>query len=306
MPISITCPKCGTTAIVPDTAAGAKARCKHCGHVVQIPVQAPKECCMCGVDVTHQKRVRDEDGSYYCEDCAKERFGTLAGRSSSIADAAVIPAVSIQEPPPTAVPQVSMPAPVAPARSEVPAPAISDPEPASSPVPPPPAQGPRKPSPPSADEQHRRRMRNRVNFAVAAVFVISIGVAWWVFAERKAYQRYSIHIEPAVAALSRTRELIDKGIGFEEFSARVRVTEDLIETATKELDPGDLDRESFQKIRSVYEQYRLAAQEWDKQVRAAAGARIETVESQEPIIIQHLVSAGRGVQEIERLLSQRD
>jgi hypothetical protein len=40
MTISTTCPGCGVTIAAPETAAGHKARCPHCGAVVPIPALA--------------------------------------------------------------------------------------------------------------------------------------------------------------------------------------------------------------------------------------------------------------------------
>jgi hypothetical protein len=84
MSISITCPSCGTKANAADAAAGKRAKCRKCGAAVQIPALVPVEavaptvavpslppklCASCGADVSHQKRVKDDLGNYYCHPC---------------------------------------------------------------------------------------------------------------------------------------------------------------------------------------------------------------------------------------------
>src|SRR5216110_1157614 len=52
MAIVVECPQCNTKAEVPDTAAGAKGKCRTCGAVVHVPGVRRKLCCSCGIDVT--------------------------------------------------------------------------------------------------------------------------------------------------------------------------------------------------------------------------------------------------------------
>src|SRR5688572_25304500 len=98
MAITVKCGACGNTAQAPDTAAGAKGKCRACGAVVEVPklgapsasapsagvpsgrapqASSPKMCVACGVDVAGKKRTKDPRGNYYCQPCwdAKVREG---------------------------------------------------------------------------------------------------------------------------------------------------------------------------------------------------------------------------------------
>jgi hypothetical protein len=41
MSIAVSCPSCGTSAKVPDSAAGRRGKCRGCGSVVQVPLKEP-------------------------------------------------------------------------------------------------------------------------------------------------------------------------------------------------------------------------------------------------------------------------
>lgn len=69
MSIAIRCAECGENAEVPDTAAGARGKCRACGAAVQVPPKVPKVCCACGINVSGQPRTKDEQGRYYCNPC---------------------------------------------------------------------------------------------------------------------------------------------------------------------------------------------------------------------------------------------
>src|SRR5687767_12971999 len=89
MAITVKCGACGNTAQAPDTAAGAKGKCRACGAVVEVPkagtppsgaphaASSPKMCVACGVDVAGKKRTKDPRGNYFCQPCwdAKVREG---------------------------------------------------------------------------------------------------------------------------------------------------------------------------------------------------------------------------------------
>jgi hypothetical protein len=81
MAISVVCSKCKTEAQVPDSAAGAKGKCRVCGSIVVVPSKSLKTCVGCGADVSQTKRIKDERSHYLCEKCHAQR--TQAPRSTS-------------------------------------------------------------------------------------------------------------------------------------------------------------------------------------------------------------------------------
>lgn len=68
MPVLAKCPLC--RAVMPGTRG--ESRCPRCAELVLPSVR--KLCAVCGGDVTHSKRVRDDVGEYYCHDCWAERL----------------------------------------------------------------------------------------------------------------------------------------------------------------------------------------------------------------------------------------
>src|SRR5439155_7797311 len=86
------CPQCNTKAEVPDTAAGAKGKCRTCGAVVHVPGVRRKLCCSCGIDVTSIKRWKDSEGQYYCDKCWQSR--AEPSNEAAVLDALIAPAAS--------------------------------------------------------------------------------------------------------------------------------------------------------------------------------------------------------------------
>ncbi len=70
MPINVTCPNCHAVAEVPDSAAGARGKCRACGETVRVPARhVAKHCVVCSVDVARLPRTKDAQGNYYCQSC---------------------------------------------------------------------------------------------------------------------------------------------------------------------------------------------------------------------------------------------
>src|SRR5688572_13581530 len=95
--VSVSCPHCGTVLLA--SGAAPKGRCRACGTVFEIPrqqypspIQPPammatpaapapaKACCLCGVDVTHARRTKDDAGNYYCGPCRDGQLAALAAQ----------------------------------------------------------------------------------------------------------------------------------------------------------------------------------------------------------------------------------
>src|ERR1035437_10707335 len=70
--ITVECPKCKMAMEVPDTAAGARGKCRKCGGIVQVPSGVQKICIGCGADVSAAKRVKDDAGQYRCTNCYQQ------------------------------------------------------------------------------------------------------------------------------------------------------------------------------------------------------------------------------------------
>ncbi len=67
--ISVVCTTCGTRAMVLDSMAGQKGRCRKCGGLVRVPGGPKKICGVCGKDVSDAQRVKDAEGKYLCAAC---------------------------------------------------------------------------------------------------------------------------------------------------------------------------------------------------------------------------------------------
>lgn len=89
MPIVVECPRCKTKADMPDSAAGAKGKCRGCGAVVHVP-KARKKCCSCGMDITHSPRWKDAEENYYCDICWQASF-VAVDKHDEIATAIIQP-----------------------------------------------------------------------------------------------------------------------------------------------------------------------------------------------------------------------
>jgi ribosomal protein L37E len=63
MPVLSRCPLC--RGVMPDSRG--ESRCPRCGELVVAAVR--KLCATCGTDVSRAKRVRGDDGEYYCHPC---------------------------------------------------------------------------------------------------------------------------------------------------------------------------------------------------------------------------------------------
>lgn len=75
MAIKVGCPRCKHVTHLPDSAGGKLGRCKQCGAIVRVPL-APSQhkfCCVCHADISQGKRVKDNQGTYYCPACWKAR-----------------------------------------------------------------------------------------------------------------------------------------------------------------------------------------------------------------------------------------
>ena len=68
MPVLSRCPLC--RAVMPETRG--ECRCRRCGELVLPAVR--KLCAVCGGDLTHSKKVRDDTGEYFCHDCWDQRL----------------------------------------------------------------------------------------------------------------------------------------------------------------------------------------------------------------------------------------
>lgn len=88
MSIVASCPGCSRTIQVPDDAAGKKGKCRACGSVVIVPDMPgrAKTCTVCGVDVSKQKRTKDEAGNYFCQPCWMLRCQRRGGREEPHSD----------------------------------------------------------------------------------------------------------------------------------------------------------------------------------------------------------------------------
>jgi hypothetical protein len=80
MAIQVPCPRCKHVTHLPDSAGGKLGRCKHCNAIVRIPLPPSqrKYCCVCRTDVSLSRRVKDDDGRYYCATCWKARQDATA------------------------------------------------------------------------------------------------------------------------------------------------------------------------------------------------------------------------------------
>lgn len=63
-----TCPACGQRGQLVKV-AGDKIKCKACGDVFGLPMATLKTCSICGIDISDEKRVKDDDGRYFCKGC---------------------------------------------------------------------------------------------------------------------------------------------------------------------------------------------------------------------------------------------
>lgn len=86
MPITFTCPQCNTVSEVPDSAAGARGKCRACGSVVHVPAVVAKVCADCGADVSHERRTKDAEGRYYCNLCWMARQNEQVERNVEAAE----------------------------------------------------------------------------------------------------------------------------------------------------------------------------------------------------------------------------
>ncbi len=82
--ITVECPKCSTAMEVPATAAGARGKCTKCGGTFQVPSRTQKVCKGCKVDVSAAKRVKDDQGQYYCENCYQKKTDDAQSRNAEI------------------------------------------------------------------------------------------------------------------------------------------------------------------------------------------------------------------------------
>ena len=89
MAIQAPCPRCKHVTHLPDSAGGKIGRCKQCGAIVRIPLAAHqrKSCCVCHIDISTTKRVKDENGAYYCPTCWQARTDANAVSGEDFWDA---------------------------------------------------------------------------------------------------------------------------------------------------------------------------------------------------------------------------
>ncbi len=73
MAIRVRCPRCWTTAEVPEDALGKVGKCNTCGAEVRIPERLTKVCFICGTDVTNAPHAKDADRNYLCQRCWQAR-----------------------------------------------------------------------------------------------------------------------------------------------------------------------------------------------------------------------------------------
>src|SRR5947207_1599063 len=68
MAIKTPCPRCKHVTHLPDSAGGKLGRCKHCNAIVRVPLAESqrKFCSVCRADISLTKRVKDDQGHYYC------------------------------------------------------------------------------------------------------------------------------------------------------------------------------------------------------------------------------------------------
>jgi hypothetical protein len=61
---------------MPDAAGGKLGRCKQCGAIVRVPLPESRRkfCSVCRTDISLTKRVKDNEGRYYCAACWKARL----------------------------------------------------------------------------------------------------------------------------------------------------------------------------------------------------------------------------------------
>src|SRR5438128_5558403 len=69
MPLTVSCEECQNRMEVHDHAAGTVVRCRSCGNLIQVPGAPEKICVNCGGNLSMQRRVRDQDGNYWCHPC---------------------------------------------------------------------------------------------------------------------------------------------------------------------------------------------------------------------------------------------
>lgn len=85
MPVLSRCPLC--RGVMPD--ARGEARCPRCGELVLPAVR--KLCAGCGGDVTRTKRVRSDDGEYFCHDCSSAQLAARGERPGYVCYACGLP-----------------------------------------------------------------------------------------------------------------------------------------------------------------------------------------------------------------------
>jgi hypothetical protein len=89
MAIQVPCPRCKHVTHLPDSAGGKLGRCKQCGAIVRVPLpeHRRKYCSVCRADVSLTRRVKDEQGHYYCAACWKARLDAAAATGEQFWDA---------------------------------------------------------------------------------------------------------------------------------------------------------------------------------------------------------------------------
>lgn len=288
MSIALTCPKCKTTAHLPDSAAGRKARCKTCGTILRVPSHKKLECCMCGAQLSPGEYTADEDGGCYCPQCAAERFGQAV---KSPAAAAPSPTVSL------------------PAKSSA---AVSLPDAPPSSPPPAKTQTPatQATSQPSAKDdptarKSRRRKAQRILIS-CALLVVAAGVAGLIIKGRMDYRAYQERLKPFLTEIKEVRQRVTTGVGYEEFRDILRLTKIEYDAYVAAMPPEDRARTSFNRLKLAFEEYGAAAQRWEKQVAAAAAGDTRLAQVQESAIQERWSAANRAVQEAEQLIARRE
>ena len=87
--IKAPCPRCKHVSHMPDSAGGLIGRCKQCGAIVRIPLADAqrKFCSVCHVEISQAKRVKDEEGDYFCIPCWKARDDASSASGEQFWDA---------------------------------------------------------------------------------------------------------------------------------------------------------------------------------------------------------------------------
>lgn len=102
MAISVVCGGCGRKGAIPQTLAGKRVKCPKCGASMPVPgsqpigIVATKTCTACGIDVSGQKRTKDQHGRYFCAPCWSARLEERTARAPQV-EAAVGSTIGLRD-----------------------------------------------------------------------------------------------------------------------------------------------------------------------------------------------------------------